>query len=149
MTRIITIFLLTLSLINLSKAEDINVGYFAGGCFWCMEESFEKVDGVIDVVSGYSGGITKNPTYKDVIKGNTGHFETIKVIYDNDLINYDDLLKIYWKNVDPFDSNGQFCDKGYAYKSVIFYETKNEKNFIDISIKRLEKKFKKKDSYFY
>ena len=98
--------------------------YFAGGCFWCMEESFEKKEGGIEVVSGYSGGTTKNPTYKEVTYGDTGHFETIEIIYDKSKINYKDLLDHFWKNIDPFDEYGQFCDKGYSYRSVSFYKNK-------------------------
>ena len=118
--------------------------YFAGGCFWCMEESFEKKEGVIEVVSGYSGGTTKNPTYKEVTYGDTGHFETIEIIFDKKKTNYSDLLDHFWKNIDPFDEYGQFCDKGYSYRSVAFYENEEQKNMINKSIILLEDKFKKK-----
>ena len=118
--------------------------YFAGGCFWCMEESFEKFDGVIDVTSGYSGGSTANPTYEEVTYSDTGHFETIEVIYDKNLTNYNKLLDHFWKNIDPFDERGQFCDKGYSYRSVAFYQFKEEKKAIDKSIEQLENKFNKK-----
>ena len=130
--------------INFVNAENIKLAYFAGGCFWCMEESFEKVDGVLEVVSGYSGGITENPTYKEVTYGNTGHFETIEIKYDADKVSYKKLLDTFWRNIDPFDAQGQFCDKGYSYRSVAFYRLDSEKNFIDNSIKVLEKKFDKK-----
>ena len=109
-----------------------------------MEEAFEKVDGVIDVVSGYSGGPTENPTYKEVVYGKTGHFETIEIKYDSEKIKYKDLLDTFWINIDPFDADGQFCDKGYSYKSVAFYLSDIEKNLITNSIKSLEKKFNKK-----
>ena len=109
-----------------------------------MEESFEKIDGVLEVVSGYSGGITENPTYKEVTAGNTGHFETIEVKYNFDKVSYKELLDFFWRNIDPFDAQGQFCDKGYSYRSVAFYRLNNEKNLIDNSIKALEKKFDKK-----
>ena len=101
-------------------SKDFNKAYFAGGCFWCMEESFEKVDGVTSVISGYSGGNKKNPTYKEVTFGNTGHLETIEVIYDANKINFNSLLKVFWENIDPFDKYGQFCDKGYSYRSAVF-----------------------------
>ena len=81
-----------------------------------MEESFEKVDGVTSVISGYSGGNKKNPTYKEVTFGNTGHLETIEVIYDTNKVNFNSLLKVFWENIDPFDKYGQFCDKGYSYR---------------------------------
>ena len=129
---------------NEGKTQDIKKAYFAGGCFWCMEEAFEKIEGVIDVFSGYSGGITKNPTYKEVVYGNTGHFEAIEIKYDNDKIKYRELLDIFWKNIDPFDSRGQFCDKGYSYRSVVFYNKESEKLLINSSIKKLEKKFNEK-----
>jgi len=125
-------------------SQDLGKAYFAGGCFWCMEESFEKKEGVLEVVSGYSGGTTKNPTYKEVTYGKTGHFETIEVIFNKDSINYNDLLNHFWKNIDPFDEYGQFCDKGYSYRSVAFYENQEQKDLIEKSIIKLEKKFKKK-----
>ena len=129
---------------NIGQTQNIKTAYFAGGCFWCMEEAFEKVNGVLDVVSGYSGGTTKNPTYKEVTYGKTGHFEAIEVKYDSNKIKYKDLLDNFWINIDPFDSDGQFCDKGYSYKSVVFYLSDIEKNLIANSIKSLEKKFNKK-----
>ena len=131
-------------LINNSNSQNIKVTYFAGGCFWCMEESFEKLDGVKEVISGYSGGTTSNPTYKEVIFGNTGHFEVVEVIYDNNIISYDELLKNFWINIDPFDAFGQFCDKGYSYRSVAFYQNKYEKNQIEKSILNIEDEFNKK-----
>ena len=129
---------------NIGQTQNVKTAYFAGGCFWCMEEAFENVKGVLDVVSGYSGGTTKNPTYKEVVKGKTGHFEAIEVRYDSDKIKYKDLLENFWINIDPFDADGQFCDKGYSYKSVAFYLSDTEKNLITNSIKSLEKKFNKK-----
>jgi len=129
---------------NVGQAQSIKSAYFAGGCFWCMEESFEKIGGVLEVISGYSGGKTKNPTYKEVTYGKTGHFETIKIKYDVKKINYKELLDIFWVNIDPFDSKGQFCDKGYSYRSVAFYSLDSEKDLINKSIQRLEKKFNKK-----
>jgi peptide-methionine (S)-S-oxide reductase len=137
---ILAIFLNT----SISHAKNIKEAYFAGGCFWCMEDVFEKIDGVEEVISGYSGGKLKNPTYKQVTYENTGHFETAKIIYDEDIINYKHLLNYYWKNIDPFDSLGQFCDKGLSYRSIIFYKNKDEKNEIEKSIKDIEKKFKNK-----
>ena len=117
--------LLSLIISSSVLATEKNKAYFAGGCFWCMEESFEKLSGVEEVISGYSGGKTKNPTYKEVTYGNTGHFEVIEVIYDKNLISFEKLLENFWKNIDPFDSFGQFCDKGYSYRSVAFFT--NEK----------------------
>ena len=124
-------------------SQDLGKVYFAGGCFWCMEESFEKKDGVLEVVSGYSGGTTINPTHKEVTYGKTGHFETIEVIFNKDSTNYNDLLNHFWKNIDPFDEYGQFCDKGYSYRSVAFYENVEQKDLIQKSMIKLEKKFNK------
>ena len=125
-------------------SKDFKKAYFAGGCFWCMEESFEKVDGVTSVISGYSGGNKKNPTYKEVTFGNTGHLETIEVIYDTNKVNFNSLLKVFWQNIDPFDKYGQFCDKGYSYRSAVFYTNTNEKKLIEKSIKKIEETFDKK-----
>ena len=130
--------------INFALSENLNKTYFAGGCFWCMEESFEKLNGVKEVISGYSGGTTSNPTYKEVTFGNTGHFEVVEVIYDKDVISFKELLKNFWINIDPFDAYGQFCDKGYSYRSVAFYKNLNQKKLILRDIKNLEKKFDKK-----
>ena len=109
-----------------------------------MEESFDQVDGVISTISGYSGGHLKNPTYQDVIYKDTGHVEAIEITYDHKKINYEKLLDIYWKNIDPFDSAGQFCDKGKSYRSVIFFQTQLEKELIEKSFKKIEKLFKNK-----
>jgi len=119
--------------------------YFAGGCFWCMEESFDKIKGVIKTTSGYSGGHLKNPTYKQVIYKDTGHVEAIAVFYDPKKTKYEKLLKVFWENIDPFDANGQFCDKGKSYRSVAFYENLKQKEFIQNSISSIEKKFNNKN----
>ena len=126
-------------------SQDLGKVYFAGGCFWCMEESFEKKEGVLEVISGYSGGKTKNPTYEEVTYGDTGHFETIEVIFDKNKTNYSDLLDYFWKNIDPFDEYGQFCDKGYSYRSVAFYENDEQKRLVEKNMMNLEKKFNKKN----
>ena len=138
------IIFIILTNFNFSYSAQKDKAYFAGGCFWCMEESFEKKEGVIEVISGYSGGTSKNPTYKEVTYGNTGHFETIEIIFDKNKTNYGDLLDYFWKNIDPFDAYGQFCDKGYSYRSVAFYKNNEQKDLIEKSMIKLEKKFKKK-----
>ncbi len=129
---------------NVGYTQNIKVAYFAGGCFWCMEESFEKIEGVTSVISGYSGGTTQNPTYKEVTYGNTGHFEVVKIQYDSKKTSYKKLLNIFWINIDPFDKIGQFCDKGYSYRSVAFYSSDIEKKLIQKSIEEIEKRTKKK-----
>ena len=139
------LLILTFFFINLSLfAAENKKAYFAGGCFWCMEESYDQVEGVLSSVSGYSGGHLKNPKYEDVIYKDTGHVEVIEVTYDPSIISYKDLLKVYWRNIDPFDSEGQFCDKGKSYRSVIFFDNKNQKELIDKSFKEIEKRFDKK-----
>ena len=135
------IFVLTLIINTSAVSKEFNKAYFGGGCFWCMEESFEKVEGVIEVISGYSGGKTNNPTYREVTYGDSGHFETVEVIFDNSKTDYETLLKVFWVNIDPFDALGQFCDKGYSYRSVAFYQNENQKKLIDNSILSIEKKF--------
>ena len=143
MKYFIIIFIIFTS-INFSHSAQKNKAYFAGGCFWCMEESFEKLNGVEEVTSGYSGGVTENPTYKEVTYGNTGHFEVVEVVYNKKIISYEKLLENFWINIDPFDSYGQFCDKGYSYRSVAFYQNTNEKKLIEKNIKELENRFNKK-----
>ena len=142
--RFVSIVLFLMLPINYAFSENLNKAYFAGGCFWCMEESFEKLEGVKEVISGYSGGTTSNPTYKEVTFGDTGHFEVVEIIYNNNIISYNELLKNFWINVDPFDAFGQFCDKGYSYRSVAFYQNAYEKNQIEKSISEIENKFGKR-----
>ena len=142
--RFLLIIIYLILPINFALSENLNKTYFAGGCFWCMEESFEKLNGVKEVISGYSGGTTSNPTYKEVTFGNTGHFEVVEVIYDKDIISFKELLKNFWINIDPFDAFGQFCDKGYSYRSVAFYQNEYEKKTIEESIINIEDKFNKR-----
>ena len=125
-------------------SQENGKAYFAGGCFWCMEESFEKKEGVLEVISGYSGGTTEDPNYEEVTYGNTGHFEVVEILFDKSKTNFEELLGHFWINIDPFDEYGQFCDKGYSYRSVAFYQDNNEKDLIENSIKKLEKKFQRK-----
>ena len=139
-------FLLFVTLIfiySTLQAEE-KKAYFAGGCFWCMEESFDQVKGVISTISGYSGGHLKNPKYADVIYTDSGHVEAVEITYDPNIINYKKLLDMYWENIDPFDAKGQFCDKGKSYRSVIFFENQEQKKMIDKSFKQLQNKFDKK-----
>ncbi len=110
---------------------------FAGGCFWCTESDFEKVEGVIEVISGYTGGQIKNPTYKQVSGGGTGHIEAVKVIYDPARISYEQLLDVFWQQVDPTDPGGQFVDRGAHYRSAVFYADKTEKRLVEQSKQRL------------
>ncbi|MBU0542618.1 MAG: peptide-methionine (S)-S-oxide reductase MsrA [Gammaproteobacteria bacterium] len=105
----------------LAQAQQLEQAIFAGGCFWCMEEAFEKISGVKSVESGYTGGRTSAPTYEQVSQGNTGHVEVVRVQYDPRQISYSTLLKAFWTNIDPTVENRQFCDVGEQYRSAIFY----------------------------
>ena len=144
MKKFLSIIFLLLTSTSFANSPNFERAYFAGGCFWCMEESFENILGVSKVISGYSGGTTENPTYKEVTYGNTGHFEVIEVIYIPEVVSYEKLLEEFWVNIDPFDAAGQFCDKGYSYRSVAFYQNEKQKDLIENSIKEIEQKFKKK-----
>ena len=112
--------------------------YFAGGCFWCMEEVFEKVEGVLSATSGYMGGTVSNPTYEEVSAGRTGHAESVEVVYDPAKVSYQKLLDAFWRNVDPITPNAQFCDHGNQYRSAIFFQTEDEKRASDSSKQVIE-----------
>jgi peptide-methionine (S)-S-oxide reductase len=111
---------------------------FAGGCFWCMEEAFEKVEGVIEVVSGYTGGERKNPSYQQVSAGGTGHAEAIEIRYDPARIGYAELLEIFWRNIDPTTPDRQFCDRGSQYRSAIFYHDDEQKRLAQATKSKLQ-----------
>jgi peptide-methionine (S)-S-oxide reductase len=127
-------------------AADAALGkaYFAGGCFWCMEEAFEKVEGVLSATSGYMGGTVANPSYEEVSAGRTGHAESVEVVYDPAKVSYQKLLETFWHNVDPITRNAQFCDHGSQYRSAIFFQTDEEKQASDTSKQAIEqsKRFK-------
>jgi peptide-methionine (S)-S-oxide reductase len=112
---------------------------FAGGCFWCMEEVYEKVPGVIAAVSGYMGGQVKNPTYEQVSSGGTGHAEVVQVEYDPAKVSYARLLEIFWRNVDPTQKDGQFCDYGSQYRSGIYYHDEEQKRLAESSRAAIQK----------
>ncbi len=112
--------------------------YFAGGCFWCMEEAFEKVEGVLSATSGYMGGTVANPSYEAVSAGRTGHAESVEVLYDPAKVSYQRLLDAFWHNVDPVTPNAQFCDHGSQYRSAIFFQTEEEKRASDASKQAIE-----------
>ncbi len=112
---------------------------FAGGCFWCMEPPFDKLEGVISTTSGYAGGHVQNPTYQQVSAGSTGHAEVVQVVYDPKRISYQELLDVFWLNVDPLDSGGQFCDRGNQYRTVIFYHDEEQKRLAEQSKAALER----------
>lgn len=112
---------------------------FAGGCFWCMEYPFEELNGVVEVITGYTGGEKKNPTYEDVSTGKTGHLEAVQITYDPSLITYSELLGVFWKQIDPTDAGGQFADRGEQYQTAIFYHSDEQKRLAEDSKKELQK----------
>jgi peptide methionine sulfoxide reductase msrA/msrB len=116
-----------------AESQQAQTAVFAGGCFWCTESDFEKVDGVLAVISGYTGGHAANPTYEQVSAGGTGHVEAVKVVYDPGKVTYAQLLQVFWRHVDPTDAGGQFVDRGSQYRSVIFYSTDQERNLAEAS----------------
>ena len=130
--------LVSASLLLMSSSTMAEIATFAGGCFWCMESDFEKLEGVSEVVSGFTGGKLKNPTYKGNHKG---HYEAVEVEYDPKIVSYQQLLDHFWVNIDPFDSKGQFCDKGFSYLSAIFPANAEERKLAEASKAKVEEKF--------
>jgi len=121
-----------------NNTGNLEIATLGGGCFWCMEHPFEILNGVIDVVSGYSGGMTENPTYREVSSGTTGHIETVQIIYNPEKITYNDLLDVFWRQIDPTDDGGSFVDRGSQYLNAIFYHDEEQKKIAEASIKKLE-----------
>ena len=118
------------------------VATFAGGCFWCVEADFDKVDGVISTTSGYTGGSVANPTYQQVSAGGTGHTEAVKVAYDPAKVSYEKLLDVFWHNHDPLAKNAQFCDHGEQYRAGIFYHDEDQRRLAEASRQAVQKRFK-------
>ena len=114
---------------------------FAGGCFWCMEPPFDKLDGVAATVSGYAGGTVPNPTYEAVSSGTTGHAEAVNIIYDSTKVSYETLLDVYWRNVDLLDDEGQFCDRGSSYRPVIFVRNTRQERLAETSKQEVAQRF--------
>ena len=120
------------------KINNKTIATFAGGCFWCMEPPFDAEPGVLETIVGYTGGSTENPTYKEVSAGGSGHTESIQIIYDPAIVSFERLLGIFWKNIDPLDPKGQFCDKGSQYRSAIFYHSGEQRELAEGSKKQIE-----------
>ncbi|KXH81758.1 peptide-methionine (S)-S-oxide reductase MsrA [Sporosarcina sp. HYO08] len=118
-------------------ASQLEKAAFAGGCFWCMVKPFKEWDGIHDVVSGYMGGHLENPTYEDVKKGDSGHLEVVEITFDPSIFTYDQLLEIYWQQIDPTDSEGQFHDRGHSYTTAIFYYTEEQGQLAEASKEKL------------
>jgi len=121
------------------RHEKLRTATFAGGCFWCVEADFEKVEGVVDVISGYTGGHKENPTYEEVSAGGTGHVEAVQVIYDPQKVSYKELLDYFWRHVDPTDPGGQFLDRGSQYRTAIFYHDEEQRRLAEESKGELER----------
>jgi peptide methionine sulfoxide reductase msrA/msrB len=121
-----------------SVSDELEYATFAGGCFWCMEPPFQNLDGVHEVTAGYTGGDIENPTYEEVSSGETGHYEAIQIRYDPERITYEELLDVYWRQIDPTDAGGQFVDRGTQYRTAIFYHNQSQKESAEESKLRLE-----------
>jgi len=135
MKKIIIVALLVLQTLQ-SHAEE-KTAVFAGGCFWCVEQAYQDLDGVLEAVSGFTGGTLQNPTYSG---NHDGHYEAVKVTFDSSIISYDKLLHIFWRNIDPFDNRGQFCDKGFSYRSAIFADDEQREK-AESSLKDVAERF--------
>lgn len=129
-----------------SQAEDgsdVRQAIFAGGCFWCMEEAFDPVNGVITTTSGFSGGQVEEPSYEEVVEGDTGHAEVVRIEYDPEQVSYVELLHVFWRNIDPFVKDRQFCDEGDSYRSAIFYRNEEERNLAAATRDELAERFER------
>ncbi|HEY6006996.1 MAG TPA: peptide-methionine (S)-S-oxide reductase MsrA [Geobacteraceae bacterium] len=122
-----------------ASGRHLDKATFAGGCFWCMESPFDKLDGVVAVTVGYTGGQKRNPTYEEVSAGVTGHAESVEITFDPARIGYERLLEVYWHNIDPTTPNRQFCDVGHQYRSAIFYHGEEQRRLAEASKRALEK----------
>lgn len=140
MNRLLTALLAAMSLLGLgvlgssvvaqTKGEppaELAVATFAGGCFWCVEADFDKMDGVVETISGFMGGTTKSPTYQQVVRGNTGHLEVVQIKYDPKKVSYERLVAAFLRSIDPYDDGGQFCDRGDTYRTAIFVHTDEQR----------------------
>ncbi|MFT5717298.1 MAG: peptide-methionine (S)-S-oxide reductase [Oleiphilaceae bacterium] len=133
-------FLLLIGLLAITTSATADKAIFAGGCFWCIEADFEKLEGVNEAISGFTGGTIKDPTYNG---NHRGHYEAVEVDYDPNIVSYKELLDHFWVNIDPFDARGQFCDKGHAYLSAIFVGNDKEQKLAEHSRKKVVGQFPK------
>ncbi len=131
--------IMLVAITTVMAATNLEKATFAGGCFWCMEHPFDEIPGVVSVTSGYTGGLKKNPTYKEVSAGGTGHAESVQVVYDPARVTYEKLLSVFWHNIDPTAKDRQFCDSGHQYRSAIFYHNEEQRRLALQSKALLEK----------
>ncbi|MGZ8152230.1 MAG: peptide-methionine (S)-S-oxide reductase MsrA [Methylovulum sp.] len=141
---LLLIMLTCCSLTSANAAENVTTAHlakatFSGGCFWCMEQPFDLLPGVIETTPGYTGGDTANPTYETVSSGATGHVEAVQIVYNPAKISYEKLLEVFWRNIDPTKGNGQFCDEGSQYRANIFYHDEDQKRLAEQSKTFIEK----------
>ncbi|EAQ99441.2 peptide-methionine (S)-S-oxide reductase MsrA [Congregibacter litoralis] len=134
----LAVTLFSLALLATGARAEVRKASFAGGCFWCVEADFEKLDGVLDVVSGFTGGTLQNPTYRG---NHEGHYEAAEITYDSDEISYEALLTHFWRTVDPLDAGGQFCDRGFSYKTAIFVANEEEREAAERSLQEVDALF--------
>lgn len=139
LSLILLIYLFSLTKVFADSDNNLEIATFAGGCFWCLESDMDKVPGVVKTISGYMGGHVKNPTYKQVSGGNTGHAEVVQITYDSSKVSYEHILDVFWKNIDPTVKDQQFCDHGSQYRSAIFYHNDMQKQLAMASLEKLEK----------
>ncbi len=121
-----------------SHAQTLATAVVAGGCFWCVESDFERVEGVVEVVSGFAGGTVENPTYRQVTRGGTGHLEVVEITYDSSVLAYDQLLHLFLRSIDPTDAGGQFCDRGESYTTAIFVANEDERSIAEAALMEAE-----------
>jgi peptide-methionine (S)-S-oxide reductase len=138
---LISLLLILAGSTALSAVNNTTKATFAGGCFWCMEGPFDRFEGVVSTISGYAGGHVKAPSYEEVSAGGTGHAEVVRVIYDPEKVSYETLLAVFWRNIDPFDGAGQFCDRGSSYRPAIYYHNERQRRLAEESKARMAERF--------
>jgi peptide-methionine (S)-S-oxide reductase len=141
--RAIIAGLLCLAAVGAADAQERDRATFAGGCFWCMEPPFDKLDGVVSTTSGYTGGRTANPTYEQVSAGTTGHTEAVEIVYDPRKITYAQLLEVFWRNIDPLTADRQFCDVGSQYRAAIFAHDETQRRLAEESKRAVAQRLQK------
>jgi peptide-methionine (S)-S-oxide reductase len=141
--RTIIASLLCLAAVGFAHAQERARATFAGGCFWCMEPPFDKLDGVVSTTSGYTGGRTADPTYEQVSAGRTGHAEVVEIVYDPGKVTYSQLLDVFWRNIDPLTANAQFCDAGSQYRAAIFVHDETQRRLAEESRRAVAQRLKK------
>ena len=134
-----TLAVFTATTVSAASDDELATAVFAGGCFWCVESDFDKVPGVVETISGYTGGTVEDPNYKQVTAGGTGHREAVQIRYDPKQVSYERLLHIFWRSVDPTDGGGQFCDRGESYQTAVFAGNEEERRLAEASREALER----------